>query len=306
MTAGSVYETDSLDAAFNLGTSLAREGKLVEAADAFRRADELGDAAGASNLGVLLEQRGDPVGAEAAYRRADERGDAMGAFLLGALLEQRGDLTGAKDAYQRGDQRDSLVAAADVPQAVRSGHRAKRARRAYLFCVGLLALAGVIALAVGAVPGMHHATIRHSPPARPTTAVSAPVSSPASVSPEPAPPVDRPTVVGHRVAQTKRPRRPSVARIATRRQSSAGSRSGGDHRGGVTESSRRATTPASAGSHSGGPSVGGETVGSSPSPSGSSRTTPSTPTAGSTGSQPRGRSGGVGIEAGTGTTSGGG
>jgi hypothetical protein len=170
-----------------------------------------------------------------------------------------------------------------------------------------LALAGVIALKVGAVPDMHHANIRHSPPARPTTAVSAPVASAASVGPGPAPPVDRATVVSHRPAHTKHSRRPSAARIATRTQSPAGSRSRGDNRGGVNEGSRRATTPASAGSHSGGPSVGGGTVGSSPSPSGSSPTTPATPTAGSTGRpRTRTRSGGVGIGAGIGTTSGGG
>jgi len=171
---------------------------------------------------------------------------------------------------------------------------------------------------------VHPAKTRNSPPTRPKTEASAPVASAATVSREPAARVGRHTVVGHRPTHTRRPRRPRAARVATRTPSPARSRSGVDNRGGlvtrgvvsigqlhgssgVNEGPRRATTPPSAGSHRGGPSVGGETVGSSPSPRGSSPTTPSTPTSGSTGRpRTRTRSGGVGIGAGTGTTSGGG
>jgi TPR repeat protein len=59
---------------------------LEAAEDAYRRADERGDAAAAFNLGVLLHQRNDHEGAEAAYRRAAERApDELGETARAAL-----------------------------------------------------------------------------------------------------------------------------------------------------------------------------------------------------------------------------
>jgi tetratricopeptide (TPR) repeat protein len=80
-------------------------GDLRGARAALRRADDRGDAGGASNLGVLLERQGDLDGAIAAYRRADERGHAVGAFNLAQLLAARGDLAGAQAAYRRAAER---------------------------------------------------------------------------------------------------------------------------------------------------------------------------------------------------------
>jgi tetratricopeptide (TPR) repeat protein len=64
-------------AASNLGVVLEQQGNLDGALDAYRRADQRGDANGAFNLGVLLAQSGDPSGAQAAYRRALERGEGQ-------------------------------------------------------------------------------------------------------------------------------------------------------------------------------------------------------------------------------------
>ena len=72
----------------------------VRAEAAFRRADERGDATGASNFGILLGRRAlletDPEtraalrrDQEGAYRRGIERGDARSAFGLGLLLNLR-------------------------------------------------------------------------------------------------------------------------------------------------------------------------------------------------------------------------
>jgi TPR repeat protein len=80
-------------------------GDLAGAEDAFRRADDRGDAAAAFSLGGLLAERGDLAGAEDAFRRADERGHVAGVFNLGVLLEERGDLAGAEAAYRRAEER---------------------------------------------------------------------------------------------------------------------------------------------------------------------------------------------------------
>jgi hypothetical protein len=49
-------------------------------------ADQRGDAIGAFNLGFLLGERGDLVGAEEAYRRAEQRGNADEAGIARAAL----------------------------------------------------------------------------------------------------------------------------------------------------------------------------------------------------------------------------
>jgi tetratricopeptide (TPR) repeat protein len=101
--------------ALDLGVLLEDQGDIAGAEAAYRRADELGDAAGAFNLALLLlTERGDLPGAEAAYRRADERGDAEAALEIAHLLKERGDLSGAEGAYQRAAQRGDVGAAVHV------------------------------------------------------------------------------------------------------------------------------------------------------------------------------------------------
>ena len=100
-----LLHTSAPDLLFQLGVSAYLRGMIDDAVDAFRRADEQGDATGAFNLGVLLGDSGDLDGAEAAYRRADERGDEAAASNLGALLKGRGDLEGAEAAYRRAEER---------------------------------------------------------------------------------------------------------------------------------------------------------------------------------------------------------
>jgi peptidoglycan hydrolase-like protein with peptidoglycan-binding domain len=87
--------------AFHLGRLLAERGQLAAAAAAYRRADRRGEPAAATNLGVMLEQEGDLAGAAAAYRRASERGHAPGAVNLGRLLARHHDVVGAEAAYRR-------------------------------------------------------------------------------------------------------------------------------------------------------------------------------------------------------------
>jgi tetratricopeptide (TPR) repeat protein len=84
---------------------LEHRGDLAGAEEAYRRADERGDASAAFNLAGLLVERGDLEGAEEAYRRADERGDANAAFNLGVLLARRDDPEGAEAAYRRAAER---------------------------------------------------------------------------------------------------------------------------------------------------------------------------------------------------------
>jgi tetratricopeptide (TPR) repeat protein len=53
----------------------------------------------------MLAQQGDRQGAIDAYRRADERGNALGALNLGRMLAEQGDRQGAIDAFRRARER---------------------------------------------------------------------------------------------------------------------------------------------------------------------------------------------------------
>lgn len=97
------HAEDEGDAAFNLGVLLEKRNDPAGAEAAYRRAEELGHAAGACNLGTLLEKKADLAGAEAAYRRAESLGNSDGAFNLGVLLEERSDHVGAMAALRRAD-----------------------------------------------------------------------------------------------------------------------------------------------------------------------------------------------------------
>jgi peptidoglycan hydrolase-like protein with peptidoglycan-binding domain/TPR repeat protein len=101
-------------AAFRLGLLLVQDGNLVEAEDAFRRADERGHSDAAFELGLLLMQEGDRNAAREAFRRADGRGHASAAFDLGILLAQEGDRGAAKDAFRRAEERGHPDAAFDL------------------------------------------------------------------------------------------------------------------------------------------------------------------------------------------------
>lgn len=92
-------------AAFRLGLLLVQDGNLVEAEDAFRRADERGHPDAAFELALLLMQEGDRDAAKEAFRRADERGHAAAPFDLGILLVQEGDRAAAKEAFGRAEER---------------------------------------------------------------------------------------------------------------------------------------------------------------------------------------------------------
>ena len=102
-------ELGDATSAFNLGFLLHERGDVQGAQEAYHRADERGDASGALNLGLVLQERGDLEGAQEAYHRADERGEAKGAFNLGFLLHERGDVEGAEEAYRRADERGDVV-----------------------------------------------------------------------------------------------------------------------------------------------------------------------------------------------------
>ena len=88
-------------AAFNLGVLLQREGKITEAADAFRKGIELGNSAAAVGLGRLLTEQGRPSEAGTAYRNGAELGDGEAALNLGVLLQREGKTTEAVHAYRK-------------------------------------------------------------------------------------------------------------------------------------------------------------------------------------------------------------
>lgn len=97
-----------------LGLELEHSGDIEGAAAAYRRADRLGSADGASNIGFFHLGWNEPELAEECYRRADQRGSRNGSFRLGMMLQQRGELDAAEAAYTRGLQRGSWRAAANL------------------------------------------------------------------------------------------------------------------------------------------------------------------------------------------------
>ena len=107
---GRADERGSADVAGYLGANpsvaIERRGALMQE-DAYRLADDQGDADAAVALGLILARRGDTEAAEAAFRRADERGSFNGAFNLAVLLMRRGDLDGAEAAHRRAEEREA-------------------------------------------------------------------------------------------------------------------------------------------------------------------------------------------------------
>jgi len=81
---------------------------------AYRRADELGDAEAAILLGSALRGRGDVGRARDAYERAENRGHPEAAMSLGNLLSDLGDKAGAKAAYLRSIALGSTLASLNL------------------------------------------------------------------------------------------------------------------------------------------------------------------------------------------------
>ena len=77
---------------------------------AYRQADELGDAEAAILLGNALRSRGDVGPAKEAYERSEARGHREAAMSLGNLLSDMGDKQSAKAAYLRSIELGSTIA----------------------------------------------------------------------------------------------------------------------------------------------------------------------------------------------------
>jgi virulence factor Mce-like protein len=69
----------------------------------------------------LLRAEGNEAAAEDAFRRADQRGDALGALRLGELLGARGEWDQAKEAYARAEERGVPKDAFDLPSVIWTG-----------------------------------------------------------------------------------------------------------------------------------------------------------------------------------------
>jgi tetratricopeptide (TPR) repeat protein len=82
--------------------------------EAYRKADEFGDAEAAILLGNALRQRGDLLAARGAYERAEARGHREAAMSLGNLLSDLGDRGAAKTAYLRSIELGSTIASLNL------------------------------------------------------------------------------------------------------------------------------------------------------------------------------------------------
>lgn len=95
-------------------SACAASGDLDGEVDAYRQADELGDAEAAILLGNTLRNKGDFVEARRAYERGEMRGHREAAMSLGNLLSDLGDKSGAKSAYLRAIDQGSTIAALNL------------------------------------------------------------------------------------------------------------------------------------------------------------------------------------------------
>jgi tetratricopeptide (TPR) repeat protein len=92
----------------------AASGDSAGELEAYRQADELGDAEAAIFLGNALRRGGDVARARAAFKRAEDRGHREAAMSLGNLLADIGDKAGAKAAYLRSIESGSTIAALNL------------------------------------------------------------------------------------------------------------------------------------------------------------------------------------------------
>ncbi len=82
--------------------------------EAFRQADELGDAEAAILLGNALRSKGEIGPARDAYERAESRGHREASMSLGNLLSDLGDKESAKAAYLRSIELGSTIASLNL------------------------------------------------------------------------------------------------------------------------------------------------------------------------------------------------
>ena len=92
----------------------AASGDSAGEVEAYRKADEQGDAEAAILLGNALRRAGATQEATEAYRRAEERGHREAGMSLGNLLDDLGDVEGAKSAYLRSIALGSSIAALNL------------------------------------------------------------------------------------------------------------------------------------------------------------------------------------------------
>ncbi len=92
----------------------AASGDLDGEVEAYRKADDLGDAEASILLGNALRSKGDLAEARSAYERGEMRGHREAAMSLGNLLSDLGDKPGAKTAYLRSIDQGSTIAALNL------------------------------------------------------------------------------------------------------------------------------------------------------------------------------------------------
>lgn len=104
----------SIDELMQRASACAASGDSEGELDAYREADELGDAEAAIFLGNALRERGEVDSARSAYERAEARGHREAAMSLGNLYWDIGDTSNAKAAYLRSIELGSAIASLNV------------------------------------------------------------------------------------------------------------------------------------------------------------------------------------------------
>ena len=95
-------------------SACAASGDLDGEVEAYRQAEDLGDAEASILLGNALRSRGDLAEARRAYERGEMRGHREAAMSLGNLLSDLGDKPGAKSAYLRSVGQGSTIGALNL------------------------------------------------------------------------------------------------------------------------------------------------------------------------------------------------
>lgn len=103
-----------VDELMRRASACAASGDSAGELEAYRQADELGDAEAAIFLGNVLRRKGDVGPARDAYERAEHRGHREAAGSLGNLLSDLGDKAEAKAAYLRSIALGSTIASLNL------------------------------------------------------------------------------------------------------------------------------------------------------------------------------------------------
>lgn len=103
-----------VDGLMQRASACAASGDSDGELEAYRKADELGDAEAAILQGHALRSRGYFSPAREAYERAEARGHREAAMSLGNLLSDLGDKDGAKAAYIRSIESGSTIASLNL------------------------------------------------------------------------------------------------------------------------------------------------------------------------------------------------